>query len=82
MLRLYQWLRRRASLLFWGGPRVPGPGQATSRRVVTVECEERTVLFQAQAKSRPLGRHGIAEKGRVVEAQPSRPDSDKRDRPK
>ena len=82
MLRLYQWLRRRASLLFWGRPTVPGSGRITSRRVVTVEWEERTVLFRAQAENRPLGRHGISEKARVVEAQPSPPGlSDKRDRP-
>jgi hypothetical protein len=51
------------------------PEQATSRRVVTVEWEERTVLFRSQPENQPptqplAGSRGSSEKSRVFGALP------------
>jgi len=47
MIRLYQWLHRRASAIFSDPSRFSG--QITSRRVVTVESEERILLVRSRA---------------------------------
>ena len=49
MTRLYQWLYRWASLIFSGPSHITRP--VTSRRVVTVELEERVVVFRSRADS-------------------------------
>jgi hypothetical protein len=53
MTRLYQLLYRWASLIFSGSSRINRP--ITSRRVVTVELEERVVVFRSGADQPPRG---------------------------
>lgn len=52
MIRLYQRLYRWASLIFSGPSHTIRP--ITSRRVVTVELEERVVVFRSRA-DQPAG---------------------------
>ncbi len=47
MLRLYQWLHRRASLLFSVHSKLHRP--VTTRRVVTFEWEERVLLVRPRS---------------------------------
>jgi hypothetical protein len=53
MLRLYQWLHRRASLLF-SAPASP-TATIASRRVLTVEWEERTLLSRSKPAETQFG---------------------------